>query len=610
MFTVTTNPVALVIPGGSTTFTVRFTPASAGLKTATLQIASNDPTNNPFRLAVIGTGVTAGTAAGIVVQQPAGADLTNGVSTNNFGSVIVGTNTSLTFTVTNSGTANLTGLAITVSGADSSMFTVTTYPVAPVIPGGSTTFTVRFTPVSAGPLSATLQIASNDPNNNPFNLAVIGTGVAVGTTSGIVVQQPAGTDLTNGVSTNNFGSVIVGTNTSLTFTVTNTGAANLTGLAITVSGANSSMFTVTTNPVAPVIPGGSTTFTVRFSPASAGLKTAMLQIASNDPNNNPFDLTIIGMGVTAGAAADIVVQQPVGSNLTNGISTNDFGSVIVGTNTSLTYTVTNTGAANLTGLAITVSGADSSMFTVTTNPVAPVIPGGSTTFTVLFTPASAGSKTATLQIASNDPTNNPFDLALTGTGIAIISTTNATVTYISFVVMDPQIGLFTNSVIVTNATANTIAAVRLLIENLPSDVQVYNASGTTTNGIPYVQYNFPLLSGATMDFMIEYYRRDRVTFSTPTYVVQDLTNAFTLSVTNGVGIGIDKILPLNGGMLIEFYATPGRTYAIQYSTNQINWLTADPFITAPANYVQWFDQGPPQTEPFTGTRFYRAFELP
>jgi hypothetical protein len=49
---------------------------------------------------------------------------------------------------------------------------------------------------------------------------------------------------------------------------------------------------------------------------------------------------------------------------------------------------------------------------------------------------------------------------------------------------------------------------------------------------------------------------------------------------------------------------------MQYSTNGTIWLTADPFIIAPANYVQWFDQGPPQTEPLTGTRFYRIFELP
>jgi hypothetical protein len=62
---------------------------------------------------------------------------------------------------------------------------------------------------------------------------------------GIVVQQPLGTNLTNGVGTNNFGSVAVGATNSLTFTITNVGSADLTGLGITIDGANSAMFTVT-----------------------------------------------------------------------------------------------------------------------------------------------------------------------------------------------------------------------------------------------------------------------------------------------------------------------------------------------------------------------------
>jgi hypothetical protein len=93
-------------------------------------------------------------------------------------------------------------------------------------------------------------------------------------------------------------------------------------------------------------------------------------------------------------------------------------------------------------------------------------------------------------------------------------------------------------------------------------------------------------------------------------VVQDLTNAVTQTTTNGVNVAIDKIVMLNGKILIGFYATPGRTYAVQYSTNMISWLTANPFIIAPANYVQWYDQGPPETEPLTVNRYYHVFEMP
>ena len=44
-------------------------------------------------------------------------------------------------------------------------------------------------------------------------------------------------------------------------------------------------------------PNGNTSFTVRFAPTSAGLKTAAIHIANNDLNENPFDLTLIGTGV-------------------------------------------------------------------------------------------------------------------------------------------------------------------------------------------------------------------------------------------------------------------------------------------------------------------------
>ena len=46
-------------------------------------------------------------------------------------------------------------------------------------------------------------------------------------------------------------------------------------------------------------------------------------------------------------------------------------------------------------------------------------PNASTTFTVTFALGAVGShRSANLHIASNDPDENPFDIALTGTGLA------------------------------------------------------------------------------------------------------------------------------------------------------------------------------------------------
>lgn len=112
----------------------------------------------------------------------------------------------------------------------------------------------------------------------------------------IAVEQPPGTDLFDGDLVF-VGNVFVGANTSLTFTVKNTGTADLTGLGITITGTDAAMFTVTAGPTAPVASGGSATFTVQFAPTSAGLKDAVLHIANNDANENPFDLTLVGIGL-------------------------------------------------------------------------------------------------------------------------------------------------------------------------------------------------------------------------------------------------------------------------------------------------------------------------
>ena len=550
------------------------------------------------------------TAPVIAVLNPLGANLANG-NTNDFGSLAVGTNTSHTFTITNTGSANLTVSGISIDGGDAASFTVTSIPLAPVSPGGTAAFTVRYAPAGSGAKNATLHIASNDSTNNPFNIVLTGNSANNGFPI-IGVQQPLGTNLTNGVGTNNFGSVAVGTNASLTFTITNSGSANLTGLVITIDGSNSVLFTVTTNPVASVNPGNITAFTVRFAPVSTGVKIAVLHIGNNDTNNNPFNIALTGTGTGASLVPGIVVQQPNGTNLTSNVSTNNFGSIAVGTNASHTFIITNIGTTNLTGLVITIDGTNAAMFSVTTNPVAPLNPGSNTTFTVSFTPVSTGVKTAVLHITNNDPNNNPFNIALIGTGTnaSIIVSTNLLGTVGSTITLNPQTGLFEQTVLVTNTSSTTIAGVRLFILSLPADVLVYNASGST-NGIPFVQYNLPLAPGATVSFLIEYYRANRNANIQPTFFAEEI---IPVSVTvTGAVLTINSTNLISGRFLIEFTATPGRTYAVQYSSNLLDWATAIPNIVAPANRVQWFDDGPPKTEslPSTvGSRFYQVIELP
>jgi hypothetical protein len=68
-------------------------------------------------------------------------------------------------------------------------------------------------------------------------------------------------------------------------------------------------------------------------------------------------------------------------------------------------------------------------------------------------------------------------------------------------------------------------------------------------------------------------------------------------------------------MLIEFTAEAGKRYLVQYREDVTSspWQSAHPAVTAGANRVQWFDDGPPKTESPpgpVGNRFYRVIELP
>ncbi|MEW6214537.1 MAG: choice-of-anchor D domain-containing protein [Nitrospirota bacterium] len=97
----------------------------------------------------------------------------------------------------------------------------------------------------------------------------------------------------------------------------------------------------------------------------------------------------------------------------------DFGSVIVGTATmTTTLTIKNTGNADLQIINISISGTNASEFSQTNNCTSPVAPQGTCTITVKFSPASTGSKSATLIISSNDPDESLLNVSLTGTGEA------------------------------------------------------------------------------------------------------------------------------------------------------------------------------------------------
>lgn len=116
---------------------------------------------------------------------------------------------------------------------------------------------------------------------------------------GIAVETASGAMVFDGLSTADLGGALPGGSIDVIFTIRNTGAADLSGLAATIDGADSADFSITAAPASLVTAGKTTNFTVRFLPPVLGPRSAALHIASNmgGPAQS-FDFSLIGAGLT------------------------------------------------------------------------------------------------------------------------------------------------------------------------------------------------------------------------------------------------------------------------------------------------------------------------
>ena len=184
--------------------------------------------------------------------------------------------------------------------------------------------------------------------------------------------------------------------------------------------------------------------------------------------------------------------------------------------------------------------------------------------------------------------------------------------------IERQNGLFIGQVTVTNQNDEAIPAFRLYVKNLPEDVQVYNANGTELYGtpaveLPYLLYNYPLAKEASVTISVEFFRPSMDPDFTPDYDVELLAVPETVPAagTSGVAVTLFKELS-NGDILIEVASIPGHDYAIEYSANMNAWNRVPQTLNAPANRLQWIDNGPPKTLVHPSTvpqRFYRLVDL-
>src|SRR5579863_8440229 len=371
-FTITGLSLPLTLsPGQSASFSVVFSPQSAGSVTGNLAI-TNSASSTPVNIALSGTAVTAG-------------NLTGSPTSISYGNVQIGIAQTQTETLKNSGGENITISQATTTGAGFS-YTGLSLPLT-LVPNQSTTFGVVFTPAIAGAANGNLSITVSG-SSTTLDVALSGTGVTPAT---LTATPPSLT----------FSSVTVGQNQTQTETVKNTGGSNTTVSQVTVGGTGFSISGIT----APLTltPGQSASFSVIFAPQSTTSSSGSVLVSSNATN----PALSIGLSGTA-------VSQSQGTLSASAVNA---GSVVVGASGSQTGTLSAAGAS-VSVTSVSLSGANPSEFSISgiTFPVT-VSTTQPVTFTVTFTPGATGAASATASFASS-AANTPTTSALTGTGTA------------------------------------------------------------------------------------------------------------------------------------------------------------------------------------------------
>ncbi len=373
-------------PHGSASFQVVFQPDAAKTFSGSIVFSTSRVNGGGTQsISVSGTGTTASSVSSTSSQSYL---LSASASSLNFGNTLVGSSASQAIALTNTGTAsvNLSQVAITGSG-----FTVSGFTGAVTLAAGqSFSLAVSFAPATGGSATGSLSFISS-ATNSPTTISLGGNGV-----------QPRISLIPASV---NFGNVTVGVTNTQMLAISNPGTANLSVTQASLVGTGFS-FSGLTLPLS-VPPGGSSAFTVSFTPASASSLSGNLTLVNN-ALNSPLVVALAGTGVS-----------PI-AQLAASPSSLSFGSITAGASGTQSVTLANTGNSSVSVSQISISGTgfSASGFALPVTLAA----GQSTSFSATFAPTTTGNLSGSVTVTSN-ATNSPLAISLSGSGAAAASHT-------------------------------------------------------------------------------------------------------------------------------------------------------------------------------------------
>lgn len=272
---------------------------------------------------------------------------------------------------------NRSGNTITMNGITATGdFSQTNNCPTTLAKGATCSITVTFTPTATGVRTGTLSVSDSDVTS-PQVTQLTGRGTS------IFLTPPK-----------QFPRIVVGTSSSQTYTLTNSGSGTLSLSSIT----NRGDFTHTTTCKTTLAPGASCTITAKFTPTQSGNRYGALFVNSNDAYS-PY----------------IAVLQGAGQAISLSPTKLTFAGQAVGTtSTPQTSTLKNPSTTQSLILGTITATGD---FSASSNCPSSLLPGASCTVSVVFTPSVSGTRTGVTDVISSD-FNSPTLINLTGTGLA------------------------------------------------------------------------------------------------------------------------------------------------------------------------------------------------
>lgn len=420
-----------VRPGKRLNLTVRFVGASRGAYEGLLTIPSNDPDDEDVYTIELRANATPADARLRAFSQ--GKPVSDGGSVN-FGSTRSDRPLIRIITLKNEGRAALTLGTPVITGTG---FSILTLPRSPLSPGRATKFRLRLDPAMTGPSAmGTLVIPTNIEGLEAFTLNLAANVTVVN--PAITLTGPNG-GITSG-DVFDFGETDLNLALSNTFTIRNTGSANLTLSGFAVSGTG---YTLTRAPATTVAPGRTTTFVVRlFSAALLSPATGTVSFTTNVLGAEAFSFALTGRVNIIPPTPELEVTEgltgPGGVPITQVILQNSirtYGPVAAGNSIIRLYTIRNRGTSAMTISGLTLTNTSGTTFAITNGGVLPAMlaPNATHAFTVTWLPLLQGMPEAMVSFNNDDPDDGEGPVFMFRLrGVATPADTGFTVVYTGF----------------------------------------------------------------------------------------------------------------------------------------------------------------------------------